>query len=615
MKELRLSKDLALPLDAVTEKLAWLGRTGSGKTYGCKRFVEQSLRAGAQVLIVDTVGVWPGLRLGPKAFDVPVLGGLYGDVPLESTAGALVADLVVLRGTSLILDVSLMNDAERSRFMAAFGERFFMAKKKSKSAVHVVLEECQEVVPQNPQKGEERMLHEWTRIVKLGRNFGIGVSFISQRPQEVNKKALNQAECVFAFQLTGPHERKALAYWLSDRGAAKDAEKLDDILPTLERGAPHVWSPSWLKVSKVVKILPIDTLDTSETPKVGARAFEAKKLTPIDLDAIRTQMAETLERAKADDPKALRARIAELEKAAKGHRDAKPAKAPTGPRREDLATINALRKALERAMKIIVQINAEDFLKAEGVDAGEVQKAIDAATQRVTALLERKLDDRSRAVDKLRREAAGVLESLKALLDGDVAVDVTVARVAPVPASFSVKDAQGAKGRQAVAKPPRRSSSGPGDESLTPIERALLHAIVQHDRLSLKQAAIIAGYSTNSGSTAAAAGKLRATGLVEGGNDGMRATEAGIDAAGDVPALPSGPELAELWYRKLAPIEAAILKAAVEAHPNPVSLREAAEGAGYSTNSGSTAAAAGKLRTLALVTGGNSGMTANERLV
>lgn len=559
---LEIAKGLSLPLDAVTEKLAWLGRTGSGKTYGCKRFVEQLLRAGGQVLIVDTVGVWPGLRLGPKAFDVPVIGGLYADVPLEPTAGALIADLVVSRGTSLILDVSLMNDSERSRFMAAFGERFFMAKKKSKSAVHVVLEECQEIVPQNPQKGEEKMLHEWTRIVKLGRNFGIGVSFISQRPQEVNKKALNQAECVFAFQLTGPHERKALAYWLRDRGAAKDAEKLDDVLPTLERGAPHVWSPSWLKVSKVVKILPIDTLDTSETPKVGARAFEAKKLTPIDIDAIRTQMAETIERAKADDPKALRSRIAELERQLKRQEASEP----------------------ER-----VEVPMFD------------REAFEVLERQITEDLRIAL---SNAKGALHTYASKCLHAAQAK-PGSV---IGKARPWPTCAQFVEG---GTRPRPAVAPP-----SATGGKVLSKCAREILTAIVQQERsLSLVQAAIIAGYSSNSGGVRNAASELRTAGLVEGGNGSMRATEAGVALLGDFERLPTGAALAQHWYGQLGKAEREILKVVVEAYPRAVPLTSAARECGYSESSGGVRNAASKLRTLSLVAGGNDGMIADERLV
>ena len=47
-RSLHLAKDMTLPLDAVTGKLAWLGRTGSGKTYGAMKRAELMLEAGAQ---------------------------------------------------------------------------------------------------------------------------------------------------------------------------------------------------------------------------------------------------------------------------------------------------------------------------------------------------------------------------------------------------------------------------------------------------------------------------------------------------------------------------------------------------------------------------------------
>jgi DNA helicase HerA-like ATPase len=196
-KLLRISEDLGLPLDVVTQKLAFLGRTGSGKTYGSSKLAELMLDAGAQVVILDVVGVWYGLRLDAdgkaNGIEIPVFGGLHGDVPLEPTGGHLMADLIVDRGLSVVLDLSQFeSDAAKARFAGEWADRFFFRKKAAPGAVHIFLEECQEFVPQNPQRGEERMLHAFQRIEKLGRNFGIGVSLISQRPQEVNKKALNQ---------------------------------------------------------------------------------------------------------------------------------------------------------------------------------------------------------------------------------------------------------------------------------------------------------------------------------------------------------------------------------------------------------------------------------------
>jgi DNA helicase HerA-like ATPase len=197
VKELRISEDLVLPLKTVTEKLAWLGRTGSGKTYGAMKLAELMLAAGAQVGAIDPVGVWRALRVpakkGGTSFEVVVFGGLYGDLPLEPTAGVLIADLVCDRGFSFVLDVSQFIPSEQQRFVHAFADRFFHRKKAAPGAVHLFMEECQEFIPENPSGLEAMTLGVMQRLWKLGRNFGIGGSLISQRPQEIAKKALNMS--------------------------------------------------------------------------------------------------------------------------------------------------------------------------------------------------------------------------------------------------------------------------------------------------------------------------------------------------------------------------------------------------------------------------------------
>jgi len=282
------------PLDAVTQKFAWLGRSGAGKSYAAKRFVEQLLAHRAQVVIVDTVGVWWGLR---QRYDVPILGGLHGDIPLAPESGELVAQVVVDHGSSFVLDTSQMTDGARCRFMTALGQKLFELKKSAPSAMHVLLDEAQDIVPQNFANNETMMLHEWVRVAKQGRAFGIGLSLISQRPQEINKKALNQAECVLAFQLTGTHERKAIEHWLSDKGLDGKIGKLGDLLPKLEIGCPFIWSPQWLKVARECdRVLPIESADTSQTPQLGDAPRAAAKLRPIDLAKLRTSMAAHAEK-------------------------------------------------------------------------------------------------------------------------------------------------------------------------------------------------------------------------------------------------------------------------------------------------------------------------------
>lgn len=313
--KLKLSKDLAPPPETVTQKLAWLGTTGSGKTYGASKLAEQFWDIGAQFVVIDPVGVWYGLRLAkdgkkPSEITIPIFGGLHGDVPLESTAGALLANLVVDKGLSCIIDVSQFeSDAEKARFAADFADRLFFRKKAAPSAMHLFLEECQEFVPQNPQRGEERMLHAFTRMQKLGRNFGIGSSYITQRPQEVNKKALNMAQTLFVFRTTGTHERAAIEKWIEDKSLD---QSIAQDLPKILTGFCHVWSPEFLKISELIKISEKETFNASATPEVGVAA-KKRELAPIDLEKVRTDMAATIEKAKNDDPRLLRKRIAELE--------------------------------------------------------------------------------------------------------------------------------------------------------------------------------------------------------------------------------------------------------------------------------------------------------------
>ena len=318
---IRLAKGLDLPADAVTQKLAFLGTSGGGKTYGASKLAELMLAAGAQVVVLDPVGVWYGLRLGPggrgPGRDVPVLGGIHGDIPLEAGAGALVADTIVDAGTSAVLDVSMLRKAQRKEFATAFAEQLFHRKKSTRSALHLFIEEAQTFLPQFTGAEERRMLGAFEDLTKVGRNFGIGHTLISQRPQAVNKDALNQVGTLFVFRTIAKQERRAIEDWIVEHGVEAAVESL----PKLETGEAFVWSPSWLREFKKIRIERKETFDASATPAAGHVAREVK-LGKLDLAKLEQAMKSVVERAKADDPRALRARIAQLERELAGKRSA-----------------------------------------------------------------------------------------------------------------------------------------------------------------------------------------------------------------------------------------------------------------------------------------------------
>jgi tRNA A37 N6-isopentenylltransferase MiaA len=616
--KLKLAEGLSLPLDTVTEKLCWLGRTGSGKTYGAMKLAELMLEAGAQVGALDPVGVWRALRVPAVkdglSFEVVVFGGLYGDVPLEPEAGELIADLVVDRGLSFVLDVSQFIPSEQQRFVRAFADRFFHRKKAAPSAVHLFLEECQEFIPENPSGEEAKTLGVMQRLWKLGRNFGIGGSLISQRPQEISKKALNMSGTMFAFQMTGPQERKTVRAWVADHGVATDIES---VLQTLATGEPHVESPTFLEVSKTVRILPRVTADLSSTPKVGASTAAKRPLTPIDVEQLKTSMAATIEKAKAEDPRELRKqlaektkRIIELERAtsslATSNEKAKPEVAP---KRVQVLT-DADRKLLERITTALVDLTRQIPVRWDEMVA-DIQKAFDGA------LAARQKDVLS-AIES--RGFQNILDKLAAVTAQPVASHPQSSRPTLKPPREWPKPDEVAPRRS--FDPPSRHPHTPasGNGSVKGAEKRILNALAELEALGVKepervQVAFFAGYThLNSKGLVNALGALRSTGFIDYPTQGrvvMTDTGQAHAKAVDVPRTPD--EMRERVVRMLGGASARILEPLIDAYPRSMAREDVAAAAHYGhLNSKGFVNALGRLRSLGFIDYPSQGQVAAQ---
>lgn len=557
---IRLSKTRTLPATAVTQTIGIIARRGAGKTYAAGKLVEQMVELGAPVVVLDPVGTWYGLRLaadGKKpGLPIPVLGGLHGDVELAEDAGSVVADLVMDRMQSAILDVSSFRKSQRKRFVADFAERLFERAKKERSPLHVVIEEAQLFAPQN-HHGEERMLGAIEDVVRLGRNYGLGATLITQRPQSVNKEILNQVECLLVGQLSGAHERKAIDSWIVANADGRKQLNTQD-LPSLPVGTMLLWSPQWLQTFERIKVGRKHTYDASATPELGKRV-RARALAPVDADDLKKALASVLERRTDQDPKRLRARIHKLE-----------------------GELDQLRK----------QPQAAPFDSPAALVA--LQRAHDAAAG---------MQDASERLGAAHQELSHLLQAC-----ADAGASVR-ARRGPGALDHAYE------AWRAHAAAPSRSSPSDGACSLPKAERKVLTALAQHGQLSLKVAAMIAGYSARSSAMRNAAGALRRQGYVEGGNASLRATAQGLEMLGPVDPLPVGPELLAHWCGQLGKAEREILRAVVAAYPAQVRLADAAATAGYSPSSSAVRNAAGTLRTLQLVHGRNAGMRASDMLV
>lgn len=318
-----LGPDIELPFNAVAQKLAFIAISGAGKTYTATKLAEEMWRAGCQFVAIDPVGTWYGLRLRedgktPSDIDIPVFGGLHGDIPLDASHGPMLAGLVATKGLRCVLDVSTMRKGDRKRFVTSFLEELFHLKKTHRGPLHIFFEEAQFFAPQMSGEGKGEiadLLGAMQDICCVGRNFGIGHSLITQRPQSVQKSILNQAQALFIFQTSGKQERDAIGAWASECGMKADDVDLD-MLPTLETGHAVVWSPKWLKRMNKVHIAKKTTYDASSTPEWTDQVH----LQPIDLLALGEEMKIVVAEAEANDPKKLlnevkdlRAKLAEKE--------------------------------------------------------------------------------------------------------------------------------------------------------------------------------------------------------------------------------------------------------------------------------------------------------------
>lgn len=315
MNKLAISESLSLPLDFVAMTVAILARKGSGKTYTSAVLTEEMLDKGQQVVILDPVGVWWGLKSsadGHKVgYAIAVFGGDHQDIELEPASGKVIADAIVDHGFSCILDLSLMTKGEMARFAAAFLETLY---RRNRNSMHLVVDEADAFAPQRTFGIDDaKTLGAMQTVVRRGRARGIGVTMITQRPQVLSKDVLTQADVLITLRLGHPKDIDAIEEWVNVHADPREAKSMIDSLPDLPTGTAWVWAPM-LKIFEKVAIRRRTTFDSSATPKPGEKTITPKVLAPIDLKRLGQEISQAAEEQKANSPDALRRRIAELER-------------------------------------------------------------------------------------------------------------------------------------------------------------------------------------------------------------------------------------------------------------------------------------------------------------
>jgi len=568
MKKLHISTALSLPLEAITETIAVLGIRGSGKTNTCVVLTEELLDAGQQVVIIDPTDVWWGLKSsknGKEAgYPVVVFGGRHGDVPLTAADGATVADFVVEERLPAILSLRhFESQSDMRRFVTDFARRLYHRKGEEgrDTPMLLAIDEGHLFVPQRVGAAEAQMVGAIQKLVRQGRTSGIGVAIIDQRAASVNKDVLTQLELLICHRTSSPQDRKALEAWIEQHDTANQKATFLGRLPELARGVAWCWSPGWLDIFKEVPVRERHTFDSSATPKAGEKRVTPTTLAHVDLDALKKKMADAIEKAGAEDPKALRARIAQLERQLASRVPAPPPveESVVLPwlSQADIAEVHRYIEALGAAHNELIQKSNAAFVGlGEWFTRVETPRPVDPSDRRV------------------KRVTNGIAKK-KLLFEAPPRVE------------------------HPRAEKPKAESSIPG---LSPVEKKILCTLAAGGAMDRKKLALWSGYSHTSGSFGQALADLREAGDIVGSSKELSITSEGrTKVAGHVEKLPKGEALLEWWIAKRPSGDGLVLRAL--ARGGPMSREDIAAAIDRSNTSGSYGQTLADLRALGLIDG------------
>jgi hypothetical protein len=577
-KLLHISPDLALPYSTVTATTVVYGGKGQGKTNFGAVLVEELSKAGLRWAALDPMGVWWGMRhsVDGKGSGVEclILGGAHGDIPIEPTGGQVIADLVADEKVSVIIDISRKADgemwgvAERIRFANDYGKQLFrrqggLVDGQRREPILQIIDEAARYIPQMIRAGQPDVAmcaNTWSTIVEEGRNIGLGAVLLTQRSARLNKDVAELADLMLAFRTVGPNSVEAVIDWLGSHIPKERAKTMVETVRALPVGSCLAVSPGWLGVEKVIRIRKRQTFDSSATPKPGEKAARVKgEGAKPDLDVYAKRMRETIERAAADDPKALRRRIAELEAAAR--------QGATKASREDTKTMSDLLQQIEE-------------LKTKAAEADRLRGLL---TEMETELA-REETLRKGTAEALRHAADAVQACVRLLEDGSAeAAKIPAQQGAPIRRPLANKAAaMRAASLLPLAAAPKpsvvraaavRDSRKAADvtnfdpdahEALTPARQRILNALamgrsIGRAQLSRLWVAVFAGASPKSSAFGNNLGALRSAGLIEYSGGEVLLTAAG-EALIEEPRRLTMREAQELLIRHLSPARARIME-------------------------------------------------------
>lgn len=309
--------DFVIPDAALGQHIGVLGKTGSGKTSTEKLIVERVVDQGFRVCILDPIkSDWWGVTSSADGLEpgLPfrILGGPHGHVPLHSSAGAAVGQIVGSGKLPLsIIDMAEFEPGGPQRFFTEFAPSLM---RHMRGVVYLVIEEAHEFAPKERAGfGDENLAIHWAKkLATAGRSKGIRLIVATQRTQSLHNAVLGSCETVIAHRLTAPADQKPVLDWLKANVSRNKAAEIGASLSSLRTGTGWVCAGE-AQFFAHVQFPKFRTYDNAATPQSDDEAHHVATAT-VDQEELRAIIGRAVEEAEANDPKKLREEIARLKK-------------------------------------------------------------------------------------------------------------------------------------------------------------------------------------------------------------------------------------------------------------------------------------------------------------
>lgn len=565
-----LGPELSLPLNFLSLRRVVFGGSGSGKTAFGRVLYEEATAAGVLCGAVDLKGDWWGLKATADGradgIAVVIFGGEHQDVPLDEAGGASLADIVVDLRQPFIVDLENLSKGKQLRFLGQFFERLY---DRNREPLVLFCDEADRYAPQKPMSPEANVcLGAVEDVAKRGRKHGIFATFITQRNASLNKGVSELCDVAVVFRTPGPRDQEAVEDWFSTKATRAQRDVVMQDLAGMPTGTAVVCSahPD-VKLFTTVPIRAPRTFDSSATPEIGKRQIVPKRLAQPDLDALRTRMAATIEKAKATDPRALQAEVVRLKRELAAAQKMVPTPATVETRTREVKVAVLKDGQIDRLERLYAKVEATAVLFMEA--AGKL---------------------RAGAVDI--RAAVGEVKTLTA----PRGPESPFAGPRPPRPSAEVQ----------ATRPPRYVRAAVSTNGITGPEQRILDALAWCESLGITEpeqpaAAFLAGYTYGAGAWNNPRGSLRSKGLVEYRGVRLALTDGGRALAHVSEAALTTEELHRRVLGRLPGPEQRLLRVLLDAYPQPLDCEEHARRAKYEPGCGAYNNPRGRLRSLGLV--------------